>query len=98
MGQPKFTNKQHDGFLERQKENIHSEKKHECHIKRNIHKPTIFNRLNKIKDKIRSENSRKALVDFSIFGRRRQKLFSEERREILNFSKISLVVVSVYSR
>lgn len=57
-----------------------------------------FNRLNKIKDKIRSENSRKALVDFSIFGRRRQKLFSEERREILNFSKISLVVVSVYSR
>lgn len=59
----------------------------------------LFNRLNKIKDKIRSENSRKALVDFSIFGRRRrQKLFSEERREILNFSKISLVVVSVYSR
>lgn len=57
-----------------------------------------FNRLNKIKDKIRSENSRKALVDFSIFGRRRQKLFSEERREILNFSKISLVAVSVYSR
>lgn len=98
MGQPKFTNKQHDGFLESQKENIHIEKKHECHIKRNIHKPTIFNRLNIIKDKIRSENSRKALVDFSIFGRRRQKLFSEERREILNFSKISLVVVSVYSR
>lgn len=59
----------------------------------------LFNRLNKIKDKIRSENSRKALVDFSIFGRRRrQKLFSEERREILNFSKISLVVGSVYSR
>lgn len=27
MGQPKFTNKQHDGFLESQKENIHSEKK-----------------------------------------------------------------------
>lgn len=25
-----------------------------------------FNRLNKIKDKIRRENSRKALVDFSI--------------------------------
>lgn len=65
MGQPKFTNKQHDGFLESQKENIHSEKKkHECHIKRTYINP--FNRLNKIKDKIRSENSRKALLGFSI--------------------------------
>lgn len=95
MGQPKFTNKQHDGFLERQKENIHSEKNMNATLNATYINP--FNRLNKIKDKIRSENSRKALVDFSIFGRRRQKLFSE-RREILNFSKISLVVVSVYSR
>lgn len=39
-------------------------KKHECHIKRTYINP--FNRLNKIKDKFRSENSRKALLGFSI--------------------------------
>lgn len=65
MGQPKFTNKQHDGFLESLEKKIYTAKKN-MNATLNATYINLFNRLNKIKDKIRSENSRKALVDFSI--------------------------------
>lgn len=65
MGQPKFTNKQHDGFLESLEKKIYTAKKN-MNATLNATYINPFNRLNKIKDKIRSENSRKALVDFSI--------------------------------